>query len=105
MAVCLEYQAVYKSRKGVSASLTFQLCAALLLLGALSARITFKIQTTKVGYQIAKERSRTLELDMQRRELELARSVLLRPDTLGKEAKRLGLRALDMGQMKRLTYP
>jgi hypothetical protein len=91
MAVCLEYQSVYRSRKRSAHSLRFPLIAAFLLIIALSCRITLKLQATEFGYQLAYERKRALELNMQHRELLLERSILLRPDNLSKKAAKLGL--------------
>jgi hypothetical protein len=48
-----------------------------------------KLEATDLGYQLARERSKTVELDMERRELELQRSVLLRPDSLSKSARQM----------------
>jgi len=51
-----------------------------------------KLEATDYGYQIARERQRTVSLDMERRELELQVSVLLRPDSLAKAAhEKVGL--------------
>ena len=104
MAVCLEYQSVYASRRESAVSLKFHVFAALLLLAALVTRVTLKIQATQVGYAIAHERARTVELDMERRELELERSVLLRPDSLIRAARKLGLEPLNVEQARRLKY-
>ena len=104
MAICLEYQSVYSNRRESSVSLKYHLVAAVLLLGALVTRVTLKIHSTSVGYELAKERTINVELDMQRRELELERSLLLRPDNLTKAAYGLGLRPLDMAQAKKVRY-
>jgi hypothetical protein len=60
------------------------------LLIVLAARVWVKLEATDVGYQLARERNKTIELDMQRRELELQRSVLLRPDSLKASAQKMG---------------
>jgi hypothetical protein len=52
-----------------------------------------KLEATDLGYQLARERSRMVELDMERRELELQRSILLRPDSLSAAARKMA--ALD----------
>ena len=104
MAICLEYQSVLSSRKETSTSLKYHLAASLLLLGALVTRVTIKMETTKVGYELARERSREVELDMSRRELELARSVMYRPDNLSSAARALGLTNLNVDQARRIRY-
>jgi hypothetical protein len=90
MAVCLQYQSVYVKRETVIFSLRVQVITALVLLVVLAARVWVKLEATDVGYQLARERSKTIELDMQRRELELQRSVLLRPDSLKASARKMG---------------
>lgn len=61
----------------------------LLLLGF---RIALRIEGYVVGYQLASARQTTVELDMERRDLELQLSVLVRPDRLKQVAhERLGL--------------
>lgn len=104
MAICLEYQSVYSSRRESTSSLRFHLLAACLLLAALITRVTLKIQGTQLGYALAQERNRTIELDMERRELELKRSVLLRPDNLSRAAMTLGLQQLDVEKARKLRY-
>jgi hypothetical protein len=89
MAVCLQYQSVYVKREAAVVSLRAQLVAAILLLVVLGAKVWIKLEATDVGYQLARERSRTIELDMERRELELQRSVLLRPDSLSISARKM----------------
>ena len=89
MAVCLQYQSVYVKREAAVVSLRVQVATAVALLLVLGARVWVKLEATDVGYQLARERSRTIELDMQRRELELQRSVLLRPDSLSAAARQM----------------
>ena len=90
MAVCLQYQSVYVKREAAVVSLRVQIATAIALLVVLGARVWVKREATDVGYQLARERTKTIELDMQRRELELQRSVLLRPDSLTAAARRMG---------------
>ena len=105
MAVCLDYQSVYCSRRVASVSLQWQMLAAVLLFAALALRVWVKIESTSVGYQLAHERQRTVELDMERREIELQRSVLLRPDNLSALAeKRIGLRMTPASRIIRVKY-
>jgi hypothetical protein len=89
MAVCLQYQSVYVKREAAVVSLRVQVAAAVALLLVLGARVWMKLEATDVGYQLASARSKTVELDMQRRELELQRSVLLRPDSLTISAQKM----------------
>jgi hypothetical protein len=89
MAVCLQYQSVYVKREAAVVSLRVQVAAAVALLVVLGARVWVKLEATDVGYQLARERARTVELDMERRELELQRSVLLRPDSLSISARKM----------------
>lgn len=104
MAVCLDYQAVYCRKAGIVVSVRTQLIAALLLLAALSTKVWIKIESTDIGYRLASERQMTVDLDMERRELELARSVLLRPDNLAKVGtQRLGLMPLRSEQALRMV--
>lgn len=104
MAVCLDYQSVYCRKSNVAISVRTQLLAAVFLLLALSSKVWIKIESTDIGYRLAKERQMTIDLDMQRRELELARSVLLRPDNLTKMTKaRLGLGFLRSEQARKIV--
>lgn len=103
MAVCLDYQAVYSRRDVLVISVRTQLLLALSLLMLLGFNVWLKISITDVGYQLAKERKHTVDLDLSRRELELERSVLLRSDHLESVAsKRLGLRPLSPSQARRI---
>lgn len=104
MAICLEYQAVYADRRSVKVSLRSQILAAMVLLAALGTKVWLKLEITDLGYQIAQEREQTVTLDMERRELELQHSVLMRPDRLAGSAKvRLGLKTLNPAQARRVT--
>ena len=99
MAVCLDYQTIYYRRQPAFISVRWQILACLLLLTALAGKVWIRIESTDYGYRLAKERQRTVALDMERRELELQLSVLLRPDNLAAQAKkRLGLVALNPKQ-------
>jgi len=103
MAVCLDYQSIYKRRDDAIISVRLQLVAAILLLVALATKVWLRIETTDLGYRLAEARSQHVELDMQRRELELKLSILLRPDNLAEMAqKRLGFAELDPGQARRI---
>ena len=105
MAVCLEYQMVYRRREARSVPLRTQIVLASLLLFALAYKVWLHIASTDLGYQLSQERSKTVELDMQRRELELQFSILMRPDNLRQTAeKRLGLVYMSPAQMRKVTY-
>jgi cell division protein FtsL len=83
----------------VQASLCFLLFAAVVL------KVWIESRATKVGYELASARKYAVELDMQRRELELHKSFLLRPDTLKRSAAtRLGLQELNPKQATKIQY-
>ena len=104
MAVCLQYQSVYVRRESKAVSARVQILAAVVLLGVLGARVWVKLEATDLGSQMAHERQRTVELDMERRELEL-RSVLLRPDSLAKSAREMAqLSEHSPGRTLRVSY-
>jgi len=105
MAVCLEYQAVYCSRKDHAVSLRTQIAAALFLLIVLCSKVWVKVESVDLGYQLARERNTAVALDMERRELELQLSVLLRADNLAhRAAARLGLQPLNGRQAVKIRY-
>ena len=104
MAVCLEYQSVYSRRDKVVISVRMQIVAAALLLCALVGKVWIKIETTDLGYQLAKERELKVSLDMERREYELQRSVLLRTDNLSRVAQqKLGLMPLNPANARKIS--
>ena len=104
MSVSLEYQLVYNRKRSVTVPLHLQIVAVALLLFSLSARIWVKVENTDAAYRLARERQAAVSLDMERRELELQVSLLLRPDALAREAqKRLGLGNLKAGQARKLA--
>ena len=106
MAIALDYQQVYSRRsRKVLVPVRYQVAAAVLLFVALLAKVWIKIECTEIGYQLAKARQETVLLDMERRELELHRSVLLKPDNLVMRGrKKLGLAVLNPNQAVRLFY-
>lgn len=104
MALCLNYQSVYCRRESIVISVRMQIFAASILLIALVAKVWIKIESTDIGYQLAKERQMRIAYDMERRELELQRSVLLRTDNLTEAARdRLGLQPLNPKQARRIV--
>jgi hypothetical protein len=104
MSVCLEYQPLYYNRSAELGSVRFKLFAGALLLAMLTLRVWIKLECTDLGYELAREQQRTIELDIERRELELQLSVLKRPDVLGARAtQRLGLRPLQAQQLHRMV--
>lgn len=104
MAVCLNYQSVYCRRDRIVITVRMQIAAAVLLLLALVGKVWIKIETTDLGYQLARERDLKIAYDMERREYELQRSVLLRTDNLSRTAgQRLGLTTLDPRQARRIA--
>ena len=104
MAVCLDYQCVYV-RKRAYVPMRYQVATVLFLFVALSTKVWLKMSSTDLGYALARERSATIELDMQRRELELKRSILQRADSLQRMAeKRLGLFPLEARRARKISY-
>jgi hypothetical protein len=105
MAVCLQYQSVYVKREATRVSGKVQLLGAVVLLVLLGVKVWAKLEATDLGYSLARERQKTVALDMERRELELQRSVLLRPDNLSKAARdKVGLAEHSLQQTLRVTY-
>ena len=99
MAICLEYQSVYCHKTSLVSTWTLTFFATLLLLFALSFKVWIKVESTSRGYELAKEQERAMQMDMQRRDLELQLSVLMRPDHLARRAHTvLGLNALNPRQ-------
>ncbi len=104
MAICLDYQRVYYRKRRLAVSNRTRILAVALLLFALVSKVWIKIETTSIGYDLAEARKVALALDMERRELELKRSLLLRPDNLSVRAEReLNLHALQLSQVKRIS--
>jgi len=105
VAICLDYQEVYHRREVRKFGIAWQMIAAGFLLLALSAKVWTKLQSTNLGYELAAQQQISLELDMQRRELELQRSVLGRSDMLAHRAnQKLGLETLQPSQAVKLSY-
>lgn len=105
MAVCLDYQSIYYNRRSFVLSIRLQIIAAALLLLVLIGKVWIKIETTNLGYQLAEQRQKTVEYDMQRRELSLKLSVLMRPDNLALAAQeRLNLEPLDPERARKIRY-
>ena len=103
MAICLDYQAVSYPRKSIVISVKVQVFFAVLLLASLVSKVWIQICTTDLGYQLAKERQAAVNIDMERRELELELSVLMRPDNLSELAKkRIGLAQLNPNQARKI---
>jgi hypothetical protein len=82
-----------------------QLVGAVVLLALLGVKVWAKLEATDLGYSLARERQKTVTLDMERRELELQRSVLMRPDSLSRAAReKVGLDENSLGQTLKITY-
>ena len=106
MAICLDYQLVHAPRSSVVVSFRMQVLAVLILTIALAGKLWTKIEATSLGYELARLQSEMIDLDMQRRELLLQRSVLLRPNTLASRAQSvLGLAPLDPSKTRRIPEP
>ncbi|RMG40256.1 MAG: hypothetical protein D6719_11370, partial [Candidatus Dadabacteria bacterium] len=68
-------------------------------------KVWIKIEAVNIGYEIAREKKRAVELDMQRRELALQKSVLLRPMVLKAAAReRLNLGEFDPQRAIKIIY-
>jgi hypothetical protein len=105
MTVCLQYQSVYVKKEVKTTSTRMQLLAAVVLLGVFAVRVWAKLEATDIGYQVARERQQMVKLDMERRELELQRSLLLRPDSLSRAAReRVGLSEHNLEQTITVSY-
>ncbi len=105
MAVALDYQAVYGRRNTIVISVRAQIIAATLLLAALVIKVFLVSESTRIGYILAEERRKTIQLDMQKQELEFERSVLLRGDNLKKVAeKNLKLMPLNPAKVRKIVY-
>ena len=105
MAVCLQYQSVYVKREAAPVSGKAQLVGAVVLLALLGSKVWAKLEATDLGYSLARERQKMVALDMERRELELQRSVLMRPDSLSRAARdKAGLSEHSLGQTTKVTY-
>ena len=104
MAVCLDYQTVYSRRDTIVISVKMQIILASMVLALLGLKVWMKLEITELGYQTAKQRQETMELDLRRRELEMERSVILRHDNLqAAAAKRLGLKPLSPTQARKIS--
>jgi hypothetical protein len=104
-AVSLNYQAVYIRKSSSLASTRFHVVAGLVLFAALATKVWVALAAKDYGYSLAHERSLTVELDMERRELELQRSILLRADTLAIAAKKkVALEDHDPARTIRIAY-
>ena len=86
MAVCLDYQSVATVVRSEGLPLRIQIAVVVMLALALAARVWVKHECLDLGYSLANEKERTVALDMQRRELELQHSVLIRRESLEKAA-------------------
>lgn len=105
MAIALDYQTVYYKKKRRVVPLSVHIAAAVLLFFALAVKVWIKIECTEQGYRLSKARNETVAFDMERRELELHQSVLLKPSNLIMRSKRnLGLTTLDPNQARKISY-
>lgn len=103
MAMCLDYQMVYAPRKKIVQYLRLQMIAAFTLLCVLVGKVWIKIEQTEIGYELGKVHNQWLSLDMERRELELQLSVMMRHDSLARTARtRLGLEPFNQKQVWKL---
>lgn len=104
MAVSLDYQPLAYNRSIVIRPKTQMIFVVFLAL-ALMLKVFISNSVTQLGYRLSEVKKERIELDLQRRELELQLSVLLRPDQLAQRAKqKLGLTGLDPSQARRIRY-
>ena len=105
MAVALDFQPVYIQQPTFVSKWMTSIIACSLLLAVLCAKVWIKLDNIQLGYEIAQERDLTVTLDMERRDLELQKSILLRPDMLRERAKHeLQLEELDMRFARKVKY-
>ncbi|MCB0337785.1 MAG: hypothetical protein KDD62_15820 [Bdellovibrionales bacterium] len=86
MAAYLDYQSVYCRKKKVGYNWSAAFFAGSLLFVILAIKVAFKLQATSLGYDLAQAQKETVELDTERRDAELQRSVLLQPAGLEERA-------------------
>ncbi len=104
MAVCLDYQVVYRDRARVKTTVQWEILAGVVLFCALAFKVWVKLETTNVGYSLARAKEESVKLDMERRELLLQQSVLKRPDIVSKRAATtLSLRPLDPEMARKIN--
>ena len=102
--VALNDQVLDKPRPFVI-SVRAQICISLILIFLLCAKVWIKIRAVQDGYDLAAHRQEAVELDLNRRELELERSLLIRPDNLAKLAEaKLDLKRLDPTRARKVMY-
>ena len=81
------------------------LSSAVILFMVFLFRITVRLEVVNAGYELGKQRKRLLALDMKRRDLELQRSVLYRPEVLEKRAEEeLGLTFQAFERVRKVAY-
>lgn len=102
MAVSVPYQSSIPRVQALpGSSVAFAVFSGMLVLVTLVFRIWANIESTELGYELAKSRSQYVQLDLERREFELQRSVLMRNAHLRRRAKiELGLEPLRPDQGK-----
>lgn len=99
MTSALQYQLVYTKRETTKPSIKWHVVSSLFLLVAFGFKIWIQCGRTWIGYELAGAQDEMVKLDMERRELDLHLSVLLRRDNLEHSAMtRLGLKPLAQGQ-------
>lgn len=105
MGYSLDYQSVYRCRQVAVSNWLCSVITGLLLFVALSLKVGVSLKTTKMGYALAKEQNRTIELDMERRALELQRAVISNKMLLARRAQEeLGLVPFSPQRIVKLTY-
>lgn len=105
MTPTLSYQVVYAARCDVRPAIPMHLIGTIAIAIVLGFKVWLMTEITGVSYDISRVQDESIVLDSKRRELELKRSVLLRPDNLkGQASARLGLATLQPDQARRVGY-
>lgn len=105
MVVGLSRAVVLEPERSNVATLRWQVLLVALLLSALVTRVWVRCEVTQIGYDLAEEHSVAVTLDMERRELELERSVLMKPDALtARASQQLGLQLGSPAEFYRVRY-
>jgi hypothetical protein len=97
------YQDIYSDRVIVVRPWSCTLIATFILLFVLAFKVWVHMHSTDIGYRLGEARALHNDLDMQRRDLELQKSVLLRPHDLAQAAnQRLAMYPLSGDRIKRI---
>jgi cell division protein FtsL len=97
------YQEIYLDRLVAVRPWSCTVILSFVLFAVLVFKVWVHMQARDLGYELAEARAISRDLDMQRREFELQRSVLVRPDYLASAAQnQLGMAALTSDRVRRV---